>query len=233
MLQQLTSSRLTILLSAALCGAACQGTPVAPGGSSRPTTPTVAEPPHAEPTARDGRATIAAEGAGAELGTPTASVAPSASRLATSGQPAPSLSLPDVETGAPWSLDAGLDPSGESSPKGFLVAFMASWCQYCSQSLPTLVALEQANPDLAVVTVTIDETPDARQAELRKVRGAGLTGPVLAANAETIATWIGPGRSVPRYYFVNHAGIVTAQDKGFGDNVAPMMPKQVARALAD
>ncbi|MDP2304976.1 MAG: TlpA disulfide reductase family protein [Pseudomonadota bacterium] len=148
------------------------------------------------------------------------------------GQLAPRLSLLDV-AGTHWSLETYLDPAGESSPKGFLVAFMASWCQYCTESLPTLVKLERANPDLAVITVTVDDRPELQKAELEKVRSAGLTGPVLVADEATVLAWIGGGKSVPRYYFVNHEGVVTGQDQGFGDNVAPMMPNQAKRALAD
>ncbi|MBM4367412.1 MAG: TlpA family protein disulfide reductase [Deltaproteobacteria bacterium] len=153
--------------------------------------------------------------------------------LPQTGRPAPDLKLPDLETGQPWSLAAHVDPSGESCPKAVLLAFMASWCSYCTASLPTLVELERANPELAVVTVSVDATDAARKEELAKVRKAGLTGPVLAADEAAIQTWIGGGKSVPKYYFVNHDGIVTGKDDGFGDKVKPMMPAQARRALAN
>lgn len=147
------------------------------------------------------------------------------------GRPAPALVLPELEGGATWDLSAHLDPSGESCPKALLVAFMASWCGYCAESLPTLRALEEQYPDLEVVTVTVDDQPEGRKAELDKVRSAGLTGPVLVADADTVSRWIGSGNAVPRYYFVDRHGVVTGQDKGFGDKVAPLMPRQAARAL--
>jgi len=168
----------------------------------------------------------------AAAATPAASPARPAG-LPQSGRPAPALSLPSVEHGDAWTLAEQIDPEGQSCPKGFLVAFMASWCTYCSQSLPTLVELEKANPELAVVTVTVDSTPELQRAELDKVRKAGLTGPVLAADAAAIQTWIGGGKSVPKYYFIDHNGTITAKDDGFGDKVAPKMPAQVARALRD
>lgn len=148
------------------------------------------------------------------------------------GQPAPALVLPELEGGATWDLSAQLDPSGESCPKALLVAFMASWCGYCAESLPTLRALEEQYPDLGVVTVTVDDQPEGRKAELDKVRAAGLTGPVLVADADTVSRWIGSGNAVPRYYFIDRHGVVAGQDKGFGDKVAPLMPRQAARALS-
>ncbi len=149
---------------------------------------------------------------------------------AISGKPAPRLQLLDVESGQPWSLADNLDPSGESCPDAFLVAIMASWCGYCSQSLPTLKALEDQFPDLGIVTVTVDDQPEGQRAELEKVRAAGLTGPVLVADAATANAWIGAG-AVPRYVFVNRDGKVVGQDRGFGDKVAPLMPDQARRAL--
>jgi thiol-disulfide isomerase/thioredoxin len=157
------------------------------------------------------------------------SAAPSVS--AVTGQAAPPLSLLPVGGGPMWTLDDVLDPSGGSCPDAYLVAFMASWCTYCTQSLPTLVELQEEFPDLGIVTVTIDDRPDAQAAEASKVQAAGLTGPVLVADASTRATWLGPRGSVPRYFFVDHDGKVRAQDSGFGDKVRPMMPAQARRAL--
>lgn len=155
------------------------------------------------------------------------------SLLPTSGQPAPGLSLAPVEGGKAWTLADYLDPSGESEPKGFVLAFMASWCTYCTQSLPTLAELEKANPSLEIVTVTVDTTPDKQKAEQDKVRAAGLTGPVLVADQTAIDTWVGGGKSVPKYYFVDHNGVLVSKDEGFGDKVRPLMPRQVVGALRD
>lgn len=159
--------------------------------------------------------------------------APTRGSIPRSGDSAPSLTLLEVGGTQSWSLQTGLDPAGTSSPKGFLLAFMASWCTYCTRSLPTLAKLEAENPDLEIVTISIDEGAAAQAEELAKVRKAGLTGPVLAADAATVATWIGGGRSVPKYYFVDHNGTIVGRDEGFGDKVEPLMPKQASRALRD
>lgn len=165
---------------------------------------------------------------------PAATATPTAPRaLPKSGNPAPDLALPSVEGGETWTLSSHLDPAGQSDPKGFVLAFMASWCTYCTRSLPTLKELQDTNPSLEIVTVTIDDSPKTQAKELEKVRAAGLEGPVLVADAETMRTWIGSGRSVPKYYFIDHNGVLVAKDDGFGDKVEPLMPKQAARALRD
>jgi thiol-disulfide isomerase/thioredoxin len=151
--------------------------------------------------------------------------------LPVSGRPAPGLTLPPVEGGAAWTLADHLDPTGESCPDAVLLAFMASWCTYCTQSLPSLVELQEQYPELEIVTVTVDTTPDAQRTELAKVRAAGLTGPVLAADGPAVDAWLGGGKSVPKYYFVNRVGTITAKDDGFGDKVKPMLARQAERAL--
>ena len=153
--------------------------------------------------------------------------------LPQSGHPAPALSLKELESGQTWTLSDQLDPSGKSSPKGLMLAFMASWCGYCSKSLPTLAQLQKDYPDLEIVTVTVDSSDPTRKAELDKVRKAGLTGPVLVADEQTIETWTGSGRGVPKYYFIDHNGVLVSKDDGFGEKVRPMMPRQAARALRD
>ncbi len=211
-------SRLLRVVALPLAVSACAATPgPGEGAAVKPdAADPLAGPQAAVLTSHDGAATVR-------------STMPSVPQ---SGQPAPALHLKNVE-GGDFSLSALADPTGESSPKGVLVAFMASWCQYCSNSLPTLVAIEKANPDLEVVAVTVDDRPDMQTAELAKVRKAGLTGPVLVADQDAIRDWVGGGKSVPKYFFVNHNGLIVAHDDGFGGKVEPLMPKQAARALED
>ena len=188
-----------------------------------------ASPPDAS-TAKPAAVPSGVDGAGAEQTAPKGPPRPARGAGAVSGQPAPALALPDLESGETWVLADHLDPSGQSCPDAYMIAFMASWCGYCQQSLPTLRALEQQFPDLGIVTVTVDKTPATQKEELQKVRAAGLTGPVLVADATTASTWIG-GSAIPRYVFINRDGKIIGQDRGFGDNVAPMMPGQARKAL--
>lgn len=147
------------------------------------------------------------------------------------GNPAPALRLPDAETGEPWELAARLDPSGEGGARAALVSFMASDCEPCAAGLSTLRTIEATHPELAVVTVVVDETPEARAAARAAVRAAGIEGPALIADADVVKAWIGNPKAVPRYFAIDRQGRVTGQAHGFGDKVARHLPDQAARAL--
>ncbi len=169
--------------------------------------------------------------------TPTAPVAPPPAPLppptpggVVTGQHAPALDLARLGEEGRWRLSDVTVPG--SAPQGVVVSFMASWCGPCTASLPTLAALEHVNPGLTIVTVATDDTPAGQSAELHKVRAAGIQGPVLAGEPQTNAQWVGTGGSVPRYVFVARNGDIIAQDRGFGDNVKGLMPRQAARTLA-
>ncbi len=210
--------RLTWILLAAL-GACDQGEQVAgtdpdqrDGGD-----------PEDEAEERDG------EGPGREGETGSAAQLAPGAETPRTGTDAPALELANLESGARRSLSSQL---GEGTcPEAHLLAFMASWCGICTQSLLTLVELEREHPTLEVVDVVVDDRDAGRQAELRKVRQTGITGPVLVADEAAVATWIGGGSSVPRYYFVDGGGTITGQDQGFGDDVRALMPRQATRAL--
>jgi cytochrome c biogenesis protein CcmG, thiol:disulfide interchange protein DsbE len=45
--------------------------------------------------------------------------------------------------------------------KVVLVNFWATWCAPCIEEIPSLLDLHHANPDLAILAVSIDEDPDA------------------------------------------------------------------------
>lgn len=172
--------------------------------------------------------------------TPTAPTAPPAPPAAplppptptgvVTGQRAPALDLLRLDETGRWRLADLTVP--DAAPQGVLVSFMASWCGPCAASLPTLAALERDNPGLTIVTIATDDSPAGQSAELHKVRAAGIQGPVLAGEAQINAQWVGTGGSVPRYVFVARTGDIIAQDRGFGDNVKGLMPRQVARTLA-
>jgi len=148
------------------------------------------------------------------------------------GTRAPSLDLPRLDATGRWRLADLVESPEGSCPSGALLAFMASWCGPCAASLPSLAALEQTHPDLEIVTVVVDDSPRGRQAELTKVRAAGLTGPVVAADPETTTRWTGGSRSVPRFVFIDRSGTIVAQDRGFGDEVRALLPDQARRTIA-
>lgn len=151
-------------------------------------------------------------------------------RLPAAPDPAPALVLPDAETGRPWSLQATLDPGRASCPGAVLLAFLALDCAPCQESLPLLRQLELDHPELAVVAVLADGEAEARRLLLERVRAAGLEGPAVVADSETLATWSGK-RAAPLYLYVNRAGRITSRNERFDDIVRGWLPKQALNAL--
>ena len=173
---------------------------------------------------------LACAGAAAPPAPPAPPLPPPTPTGVVTGQRAPALDLERLDEAGRWRLADLTVP--DAPPQGVLVSFMASWCGPCAASLPTLAALEHDNPGLTIVTIATDNNAAGQSAELHKVRAAGIQGPVLAGEPQTNAQWVGTGGSVPRYVFVSRNGDIIAQDKGFGDNVKGLMPRQVARMLA-
>ena len=83
------------------------------------------------------------------------------------GQTAPSFQLPDIQ-GQLRSLD-------EWQGQTIILNFWATWCPPCREEMPLLEAINNEQPDVAVVTVAIDQL----EAIQRFVDEYSLTFPVL------------------------------------------------------
>ena len=150
------------------------------------------------------------------------------------GDFAPELSLPDLRTGKPWTLSDHVGPQAREGIKTqvVIVGMVASWCGPCAASLPMLKQLqEQYAGTLQVVLVATDVKPEGRRAEADKVVAAGLDAPVLDPTEWDLRAWMGRKRNVPHFYIINKVGEVLVQDRGFGDKVRKVLPKQITYAM--
>jgi len=164
----------------------------------------------------------------------TSDAAPPPDNGLVNGEYAPAFTLPVIGGKGTWNLEDHVRKDGAGKSDAVIVAFMASWCGYCAKSLPTLKELETANAGrLAVVILSVDDDDASRAAEAAKIKAAGLSAPVLAADGPTRRAWLGDSKSIPRFYFLNKVGEILVQDHGFGNTVQPLMPKQVAMLLAN
>jgi thiol-disulfide isomerase/thioredoxin len=145
---------------------------------------------------------------------------------------APELARPDLLSGGNFRLSRHVGPQAETATKAVVVGFVASWCGPCRASLPTLAALRKEHGDaLQVVFVATDEDEAGRKKEAEHVRAAGLDAPVLDPQEDDLRAWLGRRRNVPHFYVINRVGQILVQDRGFGDKVRAVLPKQVAFAL--
>jgi thiol-disulfide isomerase/thioredoxin len=148
------------------------------------------------------------------------------------GATAPDFDLAIHGGSGTWRLYDHVAPDATGTSSAAIVSFSASWCGPCRASLPTLAEIAAANPGLTIVIVSIDANDADREKERAAVASAGLSAPVLSADSSTRRAWLGSEEHIPRFFFLNKIAEVMVQDRGFGDKVRPMMPKQVAYILA-
>lgn len=98
-----------------------------------------------------------------------------------------------------------------------LLNFWATWCAPCVVEMPSLLALHRAQPDLAVLAVSIDEDPDAyssflseRHVDLITVRDPSQS----AAKLFHTEMW-------PETYVIDRKGIIRRKFIGAQDWTSP------------
>ncbi len=147
------------------------------------------------------------------------------------GEYAPEIALADLRDDSAFSLRHHLGPARTHPTKVAIVSFSASWCGPCQASLPQLASLKESYGDeILVVIASIDESDSGVQREIAEVRRAGLDGPVVHATEEVQRAWLGDTRNIPHIFVINQIGEVLVQDRGYGDNVRGVLPRQVTYA---
>jgi thiol-disulfide isomerase/thioredoxin len=126
-------------------------------------------------------------------------------RPVVAGDPAPGFVLPRIERkGA-----AGERVSLESMRGRIVVLdFWATWCQPCLHGLPRLQAFQDRHPDIAVVTINIDDPAEARA--LFDERRYTLT--LLAGDARTSDRY--DVSAIPHTVLIDREGLVRKVVRG-------------------
>lgn len=227
---------LCLLLASAGCGGAepAAETPVPADGAAIADGSVAAESP--APTSAP-----SAPAADTPLGVPPVSLAdpatiPRTVRGLENGAYATEIDLEDARDGSRFRLSDRVGPTASRPVEAVVVSFSASWCGPCMASLPQLASLVQEHEGkLLVVIASIDESDSGFHREVEAVRRAGLDAPVVRAPEALQAAWLGDTRNIPHLFIINAVGEVLVQDRGYGENVAGVLPRQIgfARSTPD
>lgn len=121
------------------------------------------------------------------------------------GDHAPAFALPRIEAqGQPGEVVA------LSSLRGKVVVldFWATWCQPCVASLPRLDAFQRKHPEVAIVTINIDDAREARA----HFEQRGYTLQLLAADQEV--TYRYGVTAIPHTVVIDKSGVVRRVTRG-------------------
>lgn len=117
---------------------------------------------------------------------------------------------------------------------GVIVAFGASWCGYCKLSLDTLEALSHEHENLQIIYVGTDEDEAGWSKEIAIFEQKKLNFPLIRVDDTNalMQTYFGNKRNVPRFYLIDHSGVVRIKDQGFSKKkMGQLLPKQVRYLL--
>ena len=111
------------------------------------------------------------------------------------------------------------------------MAFGASWCGRCRESLATLKTLQAENKGLQIVYVGTDKDEAGWNEEIAAFKERALNFPLVRVSDPDglMQVYFGNERNIPRFYLVDWEGTVVLKDTGFTEKkMGKLLPKQVA-----
>lgn len=159
--------------------------------------------------------------------------------LATQGKPAPMFRLPVYnakEVGAPnLGLDKWLGADAtDKNAKIVMLSFMASFCAPCKKEMPYLQTLHEkySKDGLRVVMVSIDKEEPGQKIIGELIEANKVTFPVLKDRFNLVARrWLGTQSPLPSLFLVKPDGVVMAVHRGYSEDAAAALDKEVKDAL--
>jgi thiol-disulfide isomerase/thioredoxin len=141
------------------------------------------------------------------------------------GAPVPSLSLPRLEAPA--------QPLALASLRGSVVYvdFWASWCVPCRLSMPALDALYVRHRSRGFAVVGVNKDVSAADAE-RFLKRVAVTFP-LVRDADDAAARGFDVKAMPSGYLVDRKGVVRNVHRGFTEETAAALEREVEALLKE
>lgn len=106
-------------------------------------------------------------------------------------------------------LDGGRLTLAELRGKTVVLNFWATWCGPCRMEVPGLTAFAESNPDIPVLGIAVDGTPEALRAAAKEL---GIGYPVLLSDAATRAAY--GVNTLPTTIIVSPEGTVKSAHAG-------------------
>lgn len=110
-------------------------------------------------------------------------------------------------------IDGRVLKASELAGKTVIVEFWASWCPFCKKQNPlfqTFYEAQRGNPQLAVLSFSIDKTPAAARDYLAAHR---YTFPAALAGPQS-ERWFGKRKTLPEIYVVDPQGRIVHTELG-------------------
>ncbi len=92
-----------------------------------------------------------------------------------------------------------------------IIDFAASWCKPCWSALPHIQEFANANPDIKVVVISVDDTQEGRDLLVKKLK---LTMPVIWDSGHHLAESYDPP-GMPTTMILDSSGAVVYSHVGF------------------
>ena len=140
------------------------------------------------------------------------------------GAPMPPISAPRIGEGAPIELAA-------LKGKVVYVDFWASWCVPCRLSMPTLESLYKKHSAQGFTVVGFNKDVEAADAK-RFLQRVTVSFP-LALDAKDAAAQAFDVKAMPSGYLVDRKGVVRKVHRGFTQETAATLEKEIADLLAE
>lgn len=159
--------------------------------------------------------------------------------LAEVDKPAPAFRLPVYnakEFGqTSVALESFVGPeAADKKTKALLVSFMASFCGPCKKEMPYLQQLHEKyqGEGLRIMMVAIDAEPEGQKKVEELIALNKVTFPVAKDRFNIVARrWLGTKSPLPSLFVVRPDGTVRAVHRGYSQDGAELLAKEVEAAL--
>lgn len=159
--------------------------------------------------------------------------------LAEVDKPAPAFRLPVYNAKEFGQTSVALESfvgaeAADKKTKALLVSFMASFCGPCKKEMPYLQQLHEKHQaeGLRIMMVAIDTEPEGQKKVEELIALNKVTFPVAKDRFNIVARrWLGTKSPLPSLFMVRPDGTVLSVHRGYSQDGAELLAKEVEAAL--